>query len=757
MGRYARWLHTGFPAGTVERLPLVGEDGSTSVVGVRIAGDLVGTPLLKLAADSGARAIRAFASEPSFADRKRADGVADVAIVGAGVAGLAAALEARRLGLEAVVLEASRPFQTIRDFPAKKPIYLYPSGFVPEGELALGASTKEELVDELEAVRRARAIEPVAGRVSTHAVEGSVHSLLDADGRVLARAHRILLAIGKSGDHRKLGIPGEDLPLVHHRLHDPADFAGRSALVVGGGDSAVEAALALAEVGARVTLVHRGSTLVRPKAESLSALDEAVRSGRLVLRLGTQPVSIRDGAVEVEAGGVRATVPVDVVFAMVGREAPLPLLRRFGIPIRGEHGPRSLVALGAFLLFCLFVYTWKSGGELTSYFRAHRLFPFFLPDLLGPAGARGTFARALAPTLEDPGFHYSTAYSLAVLGFGLRRMRRRPTPYVVRQTWTLIAIQWTFLFLVPYVLLPWLGAVGVFDSGFGKTFADAFFPTVTYGHGREYWRAFGFVLAWPLFLWNVFTSQPMKAWLVVSLVQTFVIVPWIVKRWGKGAYCGWVCSCGALAETMGDAHREKMPHGPTWNRLNLLGQLVLGAALLLFGLRLATWLSPGASLFGVRLSKLYGSMLYDATVLGVRVDYYHVVDLFFAGVLGVGLYFWFSGRTWCRFACPLAALMHVYARTFGRFRIFSEKKKCISCGRCTAVCHQGIDVMHFAQRGRPMDDPQCVRCSACVDVCPTGVLSFGRLGADGQPVLDRLEASGARLREGGKVHLPVVR
>src|ERR1700693_5122823 len=98
------------------------------------------------------------------------------------------------------------------------------------------------------------------------------------------------------------------------------------------------------------------------------------------------------------------------------------------------------------------------------------------------------------------------------------------------------------------------------------------------------------------------------------------------------------------------------------------------------------------------------------------------VDIFLAGIIGVGMYFWFSGRVWCRFACPLAALMHIYAR-FSRFRIFPEKSKCISYNVCTSVCHQGIDIMNFANKGMPMQDPECVRCSACVQSCPTGVLT----------------------------------
>jgi polyferredoxin len=105
-----------------------------------------------------------------------------------------------------------------------------------------------------------------------------------------------------------------------------------------------------------------------------------------------------------------------------------------------------------------------------------------------------------------------------------------------------------------------------------------------------------------------------------------------------------------------------------------------------------------------------------------------------------------SGRVWCRFACPLAALMHIYAR-FSQFRIFAEKKKCISCNVCTTVCHQGIDVMSFANKGLPMEDPECVRCSACVQSCPTGVLSFGRLDGKGGAIYDKLQASPVRMQE----------
>jgi len=185
----------------------------------------------------------------------------------------------------------------------------------------------------------------------------------------------------------------------------------------------------------------------------------------------------------------------------------------------------------------------------------------------------------------------------------------------------------------------------------------------------------------------------------------------------------------------------------------MLGQAILAVALLLAGARFLSWGAPGTRA-GAAAQRLYDGLLSGWHPLGVELNYYHAVDILLAGIVGVGFYFWFSGRVWCRFACPLAALMHVYAR-FSRFRIFPEKSRCISCNVCTSVCHQGIDVMSFANKGVPMEDPQCVRCSACVSACPTGVLSFGRYASNGLPVLDRLPASPVRMsdaRDGALSH-----
>jgi thioredoxin reductase/ferredoxin len=741
-GRYAHWLHLRWPHGMVEPLPAVRADGSTSVPGVYVAGDLAGVPLLKFALDGGARVAQRTAVELAAGPARPADPeLLDLAIVGGGVAGMAAAIEARERGLRCAVLESSEPFSTIVNFPQRKPIYTYPLAMKPAGKLQVQATVKEDLLAELRAQAAAAGIAPLPLRAERVARAGGELLVHTAGGGAL-RARRVLVAIGRSGEHRRLGVPGEDLDHVTNRLHDPADFAGQETLVVGGGDSALETALALAGAGARVTLVHRQRELARPKPENLAALESRRRSpaapGFIDLRLGTAVKAIRAGTATLATNGAPADIPADHVFTMIGRAAPLDFFRRSGVALAGERGPRFWAGLAAFLLFALWLYNWKSGGSMAALFQERGWFPFNLPALLAAPGGNLAAAAAdprtllgtLAISAAGPAFWYTVAYSLLVVVFGIRRIRRRRTPYVTAQTATLAAIQVGPLFLLPEIILPLLHHNGWLPAGL----ADALFPAVSYGHGREFWRAYGLVLAWPLNVYNVFTPAPIPSWLAIAALQTLVLIPLGIRFYGKGVYCGWICSCGALAETLGDTARHKMPHGPGWNRLNMLGQAILAVAVILLVMRIAGWTLPAGNTFARSMEALVH-------------HYKWTVDVFLAGVIGYGVYFWFSGRVWCRFFCPLAALMHVYAR-WSRFRIFADKKKCISCNVCTTVCHQGIDVMGFANKGLAMADPECVRCSACIASCPTGVLSFGQAGRGGAPVrCDRLRAWPVARRE----------
>ncbi|HEU4724385.1 MAG TPA: FAD-dependent oxidoreductase [Candidatus Eisenbacteria bacterium] len=744
LARYADWLHLRWPAGRVEPLPEVREDGATNIPGVYVAGDLAGVPLLKFSLDTGARVVDRIADDlaargatAAGASRETGPGgeLLDLVIVGGGVAGMAAAFQAKARGLRFAVLEVSEPFSTIANFPKGKPIYTYPMAMTPAGRLQVGAVVKEPLLEELRAQARSAGIEARPAKAERIERTGDTLAVHLTSGDPV-RARRVLIAIGRSGDFRRLGVPGESLDKVSNRLHDPADFAGKDVLVVGGGDSALETAVALGRAGARVTIAHRGREFARPKPENV---EQAARVA--TIRLETRVTSIQaDRAVLADAAGAESSIPNDYVFTMIGREAPLDFFRRSGIRIQGEIHPGGWMAMGLFVLFCTWLYNWKSGGSASAWWAARHWFPFNLPDLLAAAGGSVAAAAAdphtllgtLAISAAGPSFWYTLAYSLVVTIFGVRRIRRRRTPYITAQTLTLMAIQVVPLFLLPEVILPLLGYHGLLPAGI----ADALFPSVTYGHGREYWRAYGFILAWPLNVYNVFTHEPLGWWLAISAVQTLVLLPLGIYFYGKGIYCGWICSCGALAETLGDTHRQKMPHGPGWNRLNLAGQAILGVAVVLLFLRIAGWLLPD----GNAIDAVFDPVL--------KTSYKWTVDVALAGVVGYGAYFWFSGRVWCRFLCPLAALMHVYAR-FSRFGIVAEKKKCISCNVCTSVCHQGIDVMSFANKGAPMIDPECVRCSACVQSCPTGVLAFGQVDRAGRTIaLDLLPASPVRMREG---------
>jgi thioredoxin reductase len=233
--RYTRWLHTRWPAGTVEKLPEVNEDGSTRVPGLYLVGDLTGIPLLKFSADTGARAVRTIVDDPDFRPTQDSDDeVRDLVIIGAGVAGMSAALEARENDLDFVVLEASEPFSTVVNFPRRKPIYTYPTDMQHAGEMHFHADVREDLLTELREQTIEQGIVPRPGRAT---------SVQRSDGRLVVRladaepirARRVIVAIGRSGDFRKLEVPGEELDKVSNRLHDPKDYADRDVLVVGGG------------------------------------------------------------------------------------------------------------------------------------------------------------------------------------------------------------------------------------------------------------------------------------------------------------------------------------------------------------------------------------------------------------------------------------------------------------------------------------------------------------------------------------------
>lgn len=759
---YTNWLHGCWPASNVEPLPVVNENGQSSVDGAYIVGDLTGIPLLKFAVDTGAKAVKHIVANTAFQSRKVDDRVYDVVIVGGGVSGYAAALEAKIQGLKFLLVEASQAFSTIENFPKRKPIFTYPNEMEPVGELQFDetVNTKETLLASLKQQIESADIQPVFANVTEVKKTKDALDVITQDAELL-KAHRVIIAIGRSGNYRKLNIPGEEKAL--NRLHDPKVYAGKEVLVVGGGDSALETAVAISEAGGNVTLSYRKAELTRAKPENIQRVESAAAENRLALRLGTQVTSIDESQVTLRAAqGQEETLLNDTVFTMIGREAPLDFFRRSNMAISGESRAIGWVAFIAFMLFAIAVYDWKNWGFLNSIWSLSD-WPNNMPNIISGWGSwwqqqvedRTTLIGTIATSMKGRSFYYTLAYTSTIGIFGYLRIKRRKTPYITLQTWTLFLVQLIPLFILPEVILPWIGYLGAYDAGVGKVVADSLFPSYIsaealaakewpeWGHPRAYWHAYGFILAWPLNVYNVFTPTPMVGWLIISAIQTFVIIPLLIYKFGKGAYCGWICSCGALAETLGDTQRHKMLKGRFWNKFNMLGQIILLVAFVLLLVRIGGWIWPD-SWAGTHFNLLLKGENSDYKLVN-PFSWKWIVDVLLGGILGVGLYFKFSGRTWCRFACPLAALMHIYSR-FSRFRIFSDKDKCISCNQCSSVCHQGIDVMNFANKGKPMEDPQCVRCSACVTVCPTGTLSFGQLKS-GVQVYDSLPASPVQMSQ----------
>lgn len=738
---YFDWLQRDNPTGEVVRYPEVAPDGSTEIPGLFLAGDVTGLPLLKFAAKQGHETVDRIKEYLVGAPRKM--GCLDLIIVGAGAAGLAAALRAKQHGLDYIVLEASRIANTIANFPSGKLIYSEPEQIANPSPLPVRFSTKEEtLASWKDLLEREQLNIRENSRVETLRRK-DVFEVQVAEGEVLL-ARAVLLAIGKSSNTRRLLVPGEQLPKVTDKLYSPLDYSGQNILVVGGGDAAVETAVALADNN-RVTLSYRKAAFSRIKPDNRMRIDQCVAAGRVRLLPNSHLKEIRSHSVVLEQAGKRLELDNDVVFRMTGAELPYGFLSRIGLNIEGVWTfTRFLLYALSVLVFTLVYFGKHLNGTgllqrpdysewivpalivtgmigivtaiyLRSHYRGWR-------SLLAPLGVGITTLLITLFSLwyvsgqsvylllgQNPGFWYSTLYTLAVIVFGIRRIVRHKTRYITLQTISLILFQTLLLFLLP-VFLPTLAERGYLP----QWLIEQAFPD------RSYWRVFGFVLAYPLFIYNVLTEQPILFWLIVSLIQTFLLIPLLIYFYGKGVYCGWICSCGGLAETLGDSYRTLAPHGERAKRLENTGQIVLAAVLLLTLVwALGHWTPLGSvNLMGVSLKSL-----------GVIMKHWYelVIDIGFAGTIGLGTYFFYSGRIWCRYGCPLAALMHIYTK-FSTYRIFADKQKCISCNLCTRVCHMGIDVMGYASQGRPMDDVQCVRCSACINACPMDVLSFGRTG-----------------------------
>ncbi len=318
-------------------LPAVADDFQSNVPGLYIAGELGGMGLI-------ANAVRQGVQATGYASARLAPVKADelaLIIVGAGPAGIGASLAAKRNNLAHVVLEQDDLGGSILHFPRKKVVMSH--GLALPGRAKIPSSTvsKEELVDLFSQVVREEQL-PICEQ------EGVLGVTRGADGwfevkttKRTLRAPRVILAVGRRGTPRRLGVEGEEQAKVQYRLLDPELVQHSHLLVVGGGDSALEAACSLAEQpGNRVTLSYRGQALARAKAANVARLHAAVAAGTVDLRLGTEVASIAPDRVTLIGGAEPIELPNDLVYVFAGGVLPTDFLRTAGIDLQRHFGGR---------------------------------------------------------------------------------------------------------------------------------------------------------------------------------------------------------------------------------------------------------------------------------------------------------------------------------------------------------------------------------------------------------------------------------
>jgi thioredoxin reductase/NAD-dependent dihydropyrimidine dehydrogenase PreA subunit len=317
-------------------LPALDPTFQTSQPGVYVVGELGGMGLIRNAVAQGTQAVDAIAAS----HRRGSADLLDVIVVGAGPAGIATTLAAMRAGLRVELLEREAFGGTVAHYPRAKVVMTGTLELPLFGTVKRRTMTKEELVALFADVRRKTALPVRTGElVSALAHEGDAWSVTATSGTF--RAANVVLALGRRGAPRKLGVPGEDeLGKIHHRLLEPEVFAGRDMLVVGGGNAAVECALALAEQGRckSVTISYRRSAFARCRAEVRQRIDEAIASGRVAARMPSEVVRVEKDHVVLTSEGREERLANDDVIVQIGGTSPAELLATFGVQMVTKRG-----------------------------------------------------------------------------------------------------------------------------------------------------------------------------------------------------------------------------------------------------------------------------------------------------------------------------------------------------------------------------------------------------------------------------------
>jgi thioredoxin reductase (NADPH) len=321
-------------------IPLVGPNFETNVPGIFIAGELGGMGLIRNAITQGRQAIEAV--EHYLKDQGRrtqpAGNIYEAIIVGAGPAGFAASLAAKERGLSYVTLEQESFGGTVSHYPRGKIVMTAPVDLPIVGRTRFKETTKESLLEFWQGVRKQNDLR-IHYSEQVDAIDRVPEGIAvtTKNGRYVGRT--VLLSIGRRGTPRKLGVGGEDLSKVVYRLIDPEQYEGQHVLVVGGGDSALEAAISLADTeGTTVSLSYRGDAFSRAKQKNRDRAETAVDSGRLDVFLNSEVRNIGEDTVLLTRDGQELALRNDAVIVCAGGVLPSAFLKTIGIEVETKYG-----------------------------------------------------------------------------------------------------------------------------------------------------------------------------------------------------------------------------------------------------------------------------------------------------------------------------------------------------------------------------------------------------------------------------------
>jgi thioredoxin reductase (NADPH) len=305
----------------------------TSVQNLFIAGELGGLALIKNAIAQGRDCIDTIAKRIGAARAgKSSPDVYDVLIVGAGPAGISASLRAIEKKLNYIAVDEGEIGGTVAKYPRQKMVMTSPVEFPMYGKFKKTELSKEELIAFWNKVlqrvdfkfRKGEKVEDIKKG------EGGVFTVATTQGQYRSRA--VILAMGRTGSPRKLGVKGEDLPKVMYRLIEADHYINKRILVVGGGDSAIEAAMGLAhQVGNKVTLSYRKESFTRIKERNAQRMAESIRSKKVEVVFNSTPVEFKQNSVTLDVNGEMREIPNDYVWIFAGGEPPTAFLKKIGV------------------------------------------------------------------------------------------------------------------------------------------------------------------------------------------------------------------------------------------------------------------------------------------------------------------------------------------------------------------------------------------------------------------------------------------